>query len=212
MISAPMSPRDIAANGPASTRVRSMTRTPARGPPVSVRDDFDPRGFFSALFTRRPFPEAFDEALADGGHLLAAIPRAPPEQPRTVGEAHVGEVEHRVHVLDGHARADLHAAGLLTVTEQPRAALELDDRDVKRRTESLRGRVERRERHHLAHGRYDAGLHADRVIGADPGGRCHDAPAAGTARGAQGFRHGQIARSGAAPVLVPAIIELPRAP
>src|SRR5215468_9541576 len=140
MTSAPMSPRDMAANGPASTRVRSMTRMPASGPRERAgrgRGEAGRRALRLAVVTGPPFPQAFDEALADGRHLLAAIARPAPEQPRSRGEAEVGEVEHRVHVLHRHPRADLDAAGLLPVAEQPGPALELDDGDVQRRAEPL---------------------------------------------------------------------------
>src|SRR5207249_8973798 len=64
MTSAPMSPSIIEQNGPARTRVRSRTRTPASG--WSARDTF-----FS-------FPDSFGEALyihpaaGDGGGAVGA--------------------------------------------------------------------------------------------------------------------------------------------
>src|SRR5262245_16278981 len=122
-----MSPSDIAQKGPARTRVRSMTRMPdsgARRRPVGRRAA-ERRGLRLTFFTSRSFQKAFDEALADGRYLLAAIAGAPPEQARPRGEANVRKVEDRVHVLDRHARADLDAARFLPVAEEPGAALQL---------------------------------------------------------------------------------------
>src|SRR5215468_10427549 len=89
--SAPMSPRDIAPNGPASTRVKSMIRMPESGARFVARErGVEPRGFRSGFFTRFSFPQALDEALADGRDLLAAVAGPPPEQTRPIGESHVG--------------------------------------------------------------------------------------------------------------------------
>src|SRR5262249_59287674 len=141
-----MSPKDMAQKGPARTRVRSMTRTPARGG----------RGFFFgagalrlAVATEPSSPDALGQALGDRRDLLAAGSGAPPEQARPVGEAHVREVKHIIERFDAHARADPDASGLRAVAEEPRSALELDERDVQRRLESLRRRVERGEVLHL---------------------------------------------------------------
>src|SRR5262249_62103743 len=126
--SAPMSPRNMEPKGPARMRVKSMTRTPARG----GRQRAGRGDFFLALFTWHPFPETLDEALADGRHLLSAIPRPPPDQACAVGKSQVGEVEDRVDIFHGHARSDPDPSGLLAVAEQARPALELHDGDVQR--------------------------------------------------------------------------------
>src|SRR5262245_25876505 len=144
MTSAPMSPSDMAQKGPARTRVRSITRMPDSGPRARGREGrraLPTRDVRLAVFTSFPFHEAFDEALADGGALLAAVPRAPPEQTRPCRESHGREVEDRVHVLDRHARADLDAARLLPVAEEAGAPFQLDDRDVKRRSKAFGWRV-----------------------------------------------------------------------
>src|SRR5262245_1866134 len=108
MTSAPMSPRIIEQNGPASTRVRSSTRTPASGGffPVSpgggegrgegVRFLFAESFFLLAVATRPSPPHALDHALGDGRHLLAAGARPPPEEPGPIREPHVGEVKHMI--------------------------------------------------------------------------------------------------------------------
>src|SRR4029450_2111384 len=98
--SAPMSPSAIAQNGPASTRVRSMTRMAASGgraagrrvgPLVRLR-----------LAPGSPLEEPLHEALADGGDSLAPRAGAAPEEARPVGVAHVREVVHGGHVLHRH--------------------------------------------------------------------------------------------------------------
>src|SRR5512132_1028348 len=98
-----MSPRAMAQKGPASTRVRSITRMPASGGRgAAARRRAAGAGLFLAaernllLATRSPFEEPLHEALADGGDLLAAGARAPPEHPRAVRVPHVREIEHRI--------------------------------------------------------------------------------------------------------------------
>src|SRR5439155_19056366 len=76
--SAPMSPSIIAQKGPARTRVRSRTRTPASGP--------------LAFATESSFPRALREALRDRAHALAGATGAAPEQPRPVERAEVRQV------------------------------------------------------------------------------------------------------------------------
>src|SRR5712691_11886753 len=180
MISAPMSPSDIKQNGPARTRVRSMTRMPARGGLgrrlIGV--------FFLCVATGPSSPDAFRHALGDRRDLLASGARPPPEEPRPAGEAHVGEVEYAVQRFDADARADLDSTRLLAVTEQSRAAFELDQRDVQRRLEPFGRRVERGEGHDLAEAGHAGRLHRHRVVGAvaRPG---HDHAA--TARAPRGF-------------------------
>src|SRR5262245_29637761 len=125
MTSAPMSPRNMEPNGPARMRVKSMTRIPVRG----ARERAGRADVFLALFTRLPdvflalftwppFQESLDEALADGRHLLPAIPCPAPEEARPVGESQVREVEDRVHVFHGDLRSNLDAASLLAVAEK----------------------------------------------------------------------------------------------
>src|SRR5215813_7590300 len=140
MTSAPMSPRIIEQKGPASTRVRSSTRIPVRGGRVfrSTREDrevaaellFATVFFFLAVATRSSPPHTLDHALGDGRHLLATGARPPPEEPRPIREPHVGEVEHMIERFDTHARADPDAFRFLAVTEEPGAAVQLDEGDV----------------------------------------------------------------------------------
>src|SRR5438094_940878 len=117
--SAPMSPSIIAQKGPARTRVRSSTRTPASGP--------------LAFATESSFPRALREALRDRAHALAGATSAAPEQPRPVERAEVREVVDVADRLDGHPRADLEPLGLGAVADEPRAAHQIDERDVERR-------------------------------------------------------------------------------
>src|SRR5262244_4310328 len=75
MTSAPMSPSDMAQKGPASTRVRSITRTPCSGgravPRAAdrevVREPAALRERALVLATGPPVPHALHHALADGG-------------------------------------------------------------------------------------------------------------------------------------------------
>src|SRR6185503_7959337 len=156
--SAPMSPSDMAQNGPASTRVRSTTRTPASGGRLDVRRAADfGRAADAVLRTRRsvflatgpPVPQTLDYALADGGDPLAASTRSAPEEARPVGESGVREVEHGVYRFHGHVGADLHALGGGAVTEEPGAPLELHEGQMERGPEALGRRVEGGERDHL---------------------------------------------------------------
>src|SRR3990172_7912769 len=166
---APRAASPMEQKGPASTRVRSTTRIRASGGrtarerPRAAREAGLDRTF--CLATRPPFPDALDDALGDGGHLLAPGARPSPEEARPIGEAQGREVEDGVHGLDGHARPDLDAAGLVPVAEETGPALELDQRDVQRRAKALR-------------------LHPQPVIGATRRGRHHETAAAGAARGA----------------------------
>src|SRR5437899_4233798 len=91
--SAPMSPSIIVQNGPARTRVRSRTRTPASGALL--------------LGMLLSFPDALGETAGDGVHALARAAGAPPEQPGAGHGAEVREVIDVVDGFDGHARADL---------------------------------------------------------------------------------------------------------
>src|SRR6266545_5895041 len=182
MTSAPMSPKDMAQNGPASTRVRSITRMPWSG----ARGRFVADTFLLAVVATGPSsPETLDHALGDGGDLLAAGARSPPEEPRPIRVPHVGEVEHVVERFHAHARAYPDATRLLTVAEEPGAAVQLDQRDVERRLEAFRRRVKRGERDHLADIGHRGGLHGHGMVGAESRRR-HDHPAAPrAARGRQ---------------------------
>src|SRR5262245_46815161 len=123
MTSAPMSPRNMEPNGPARIRVKSTTRTPARGGRDRVGRRERTVDFCLALLTGSPFYEPLHEALADGGDLLATIARATPEQARAVGKAEVREVENRVDTLHRYDRSDPDATRFLTVAEDARTAV-----------------------------------------------------------------------------------------
>src|SRR6266568_5056369 len=183
MISAPMSPSDIAQKGPARTRVRSMTRRPARG----GRGCLFTRVFFLAVATRASSPDAFGQALGNGCDLLTPGARPTPEEPRTVGEAHVGEVKHIIERFDAHAGPDLDAACPLAVAEQACASLELDEGNVQRRLEALGRRVQRGEGDDLSHPGHGGRLHGHGMIGAVTRHRDHHALAARAARGRDGL-------------------------
>src|SRR5262245_19223479 len=184
--SAPMSPSDMAQKGPARTRVRSITRIPARGG----------RGFFFwadalrlAVATEPSSPDALGQALGNRRDLLAAGPGPPPEEARPVREAHVGEVKHIIERFDADARADPDASRLRAVAKEARATLELDEGDVERRLESLGRRVECGERHHLPHSGHAHRLHGHGMIGAESGRGHHHALAAGAAGGRDDLLH-----------------------
>src|SRR5262245_8830117 len=121
MTSAPMSPSIIAANGPASTRVRSSTRTPASG-------------FFERtagrLGTGGSFPDSLHDAAGDRVDAVAGASGAAPEQSRAVERAEMGEVVDVVDGLDGHRGADPQSARLRAVTEAARPDLQLHEGEV----------------------------------------------------------------------------------
>src|SRR6185312_3764182 len=211
MTSAPMSPRDMVQKGPASTRVMSITRTPWSGgrvrPEAAGREVrrgavFRERALVLVLATRPPVPHAFHDALADGGDPLAARARAPPEQTRPVREAHVGEVEHRVHRLHRDPGADLDPVGGRAVAEEARAALQLHQGQVQRGPEALGRRVQRGERHHLAERRQHRRLHLHRVVRTEAGRRDDQPPAARTARGPELLGHQRRASTSVTQLLV----------
>src|SRR5262245_44338620 len=190
MTSAPMSPSDMEQNGPASTRVRSMTRTPASGGRgVFLTEAFLTGAFCLPVATEASSPHALGQALGDGCDLLAPGAGAPPEEAGPVREAHVGEVKHIVERFDAHARADPDPSRLRAVTEQPRAPFELDQRDVERRLEAFGRRVQRGERDDLTHARHARLLHGHGVIGAVPRRRHDDALAPRAARSLAGRHH-----------------------
>src|SRR5258705_12831112 len=119
MTSAPMSPSDMAQKGPASTRVRSMTRTPASGGRPDVRRAADllraadaglrARGLVFA--TGPPVPHAFADALDDGGDPLATRAGRAPVEARPVGQSHASEAEHGVNRFPRRVGARLHDLG-----------------------------------------------------------------------------------------------------
>src|SRR5262249_60472244 len=76
--SAPMSPSIIAQKGPARTRVRSSTRTPASGP--------------LAFGTDSSFPGALRQALRDRAHALAGTAGPAPEELGAVERTEMREV------------------------------------------------------------------------------------------------------------------------
>src|SRR5258707_13900247 len=78
----------------------------------------DSRDLVLVVATGPPAPHALDDALADGGAPLAPRARAAPEEPGPIGEAHVREIDDRVHRLHRHVGADLHPLGLVTVAEE----------------------------------------------------------------------------------------------
>src|SRR3989454_4431999 len=119
MTSAPMSPSIIEQKGPARTRVRSRTRTPASG--WSARDTF-----FS-------FPDSFGEAPGDRVDAVAGAAGASPEQAGAVQCAEGGEVVDVVHRFDRDGRADPQPPPLRPAADEPGAAPQEDQRDGKRR-------------------------------------------------------------------------------
>src|SRR2546427_10612966 len=129
--SAPMSPRIIEQKGPASTRVRSSTRIPDSGR--------------SARGTVFPLPHPLGQAAGDRVDAVAGAPGPAPEQARAVQGPQVREVVDVVDGLDGDGGADLEALDIGAVTDEARAAVELDDRQVERRLEAGRRRVQRGE-------------------------------------------------------------------
>src|SRR5262245_20574415 len=99
-----MSPSCIAQNGPASTRVRSSTRTPASGP--------------LARGTASSFHDSLGEGAGDRVHAIPRVTGAAPEEPRAVERADVREVVDVVDRLDRDGRADLDAPGGGAVTDE----------------------------------------------------------------------------------------------
>src|SRR5580704_4049745 len=210
MTSAPMSPSDIAQKGPASTRVRSTTRTPWSGGRAGRRAAGGLEWAFGIALRERallvatgpPVPDTFHDALADRGDALATRAGATPEQARPVGDPHVREVEHGIHRLDRDMRADLDALGGGAVAEEPGTALQLDQGEVQRGAEALGRRVQRGERHHLTERRDPGRFHPHRVVGTQAGRRHHQAPAARAARGREELGHQRRASSNVTQLLV----------
>src|SRR5262245_60324654 len=93
MTSAPMSPRSMAQNGPARTRVRSRTRTPPSG--------LSAGGIWSSS------KHALKDAAGDRGHAVTGAARPAPEHARSIERIEMREVVHVVHGLNRHPRADL---------------------------------------------------------------------------------------------------------
>src|SRR6266446_1021213 len=179
-----MSPSIIEANGPASTRVRSSTRTPARGLPERL-----PR-----LATGRSFPDSLHHAPRDRVDPVAGAAGAPPEETGAVERAEMGEVVDVVDGLDGHGGADPEAAGLGPVAEEPSPALQLHEGQVERGAKALRRRVERGERHDFADPRKAHRDHPDGMARTVRGRGRHHLVAAGAPRGRDGLDHGRSSR------------------
>src|SRR5260370_4323175 len=145
MTSAPMPPSDIAQNGPASTRVRSMTRTPARGGRARrgavafvARGGAVLRERVLVVATGPPVPDAFHDALADGADALAARAGAPPEEAGPVGETQDPEGEQPVEPLHPDAGAGPDAPEAHAREQKPRARLTPHPRPAEPRTRALR--------------------------------------------------------------------------
>src|SRR6266850_4713311 len=148
--SAPMSPRIIEQNGPASTRVRSRTRTPASGR--------------SARGTLPPLPHPLGETPRDRVDAVAGVAGAPPEQPRALHRPQVGEIIDIVDRLDRHPGADFDPAGVRAVADEAAAAAKLDDGEVQRRAEPGGRRVQRGEGDNLADAGQRGRGHRHRVM------------------------------------------------
>src|SRR5213594_1724450 len=172
--SAPMSASIMVQNGPASTRVRSSTRTPSSG------------------LVRATFASLEEPAHDAAGHRVDAIAGAAgaaPEQTRPVERVQAREVIDVVHRLDGDEGADAHAPGLRAVADEAGAPLKLDEGDVEWRAKSLGRRVERRVRHDLADPGHRRRRHAGRMVWAVGRGRCDDEATPRAARGGNPLDH-----------------------
>src|SRR3989442_8439046 len=119
MTSAPMSPSIIEQKGPARTRVRSRTRTPASG--WSARDTF-----FS-------FPDSFGEAPGDRVNAVAGAAGASPEQAGAGQCAPGGGVVDVVHPFDRDGGGDSHPPRLPAAADGLGPPPPENQRDVKRR-------------------------------------------------------------------------------
>src|SRR2546425_2304162 len=166
MTSAPISPSIIVQKGPARTRVRSRTRAPASGSDGTGRSS-------SAA-------EPLDQAAGDGAHAVAGVAGAAPEQARALECAEMREVVHIAHGPDRHTRADPHAALAIAVTDESRAAFELDQGDLQRRAEAFRRRVQRGEGGDLADARHQRRRNGHGKPRTAGGRRRHHGAAAGT--------------------------------
>src|SRR5262245_2006445 len=145
--SAPMSPSIIAQKGPARTRVRSSTRTPASGP----------LGFA----TESSFPGALRQTLRDRAHALAGTAGAAPEELRAVERAEMRKVVDVADRLDRHPRADLEPLSLVAMADETRAADQIDERDVQWRAKALGRREQGGERDDLAAAHHRGRRHLD---------------------------------------------------
>src|SRR5262249_43181604 len=168
-------PSIIAQKGPARTRVRSSTRTPASGP--------------LACATETSFPGALRETLRDRAHALAGAAGAAPEEPRAVERAEVREVVDVADRLDRHPRADLEPLSLVAVADETRAADQIDERDVQRRAKPLRRREQGGERDDLAAAHHRGRRQLDRVSRTPARRRRGDETALRAARGGQVLDH-----------------------
>src|SRR3989442_7442628 len=178
--SAPMSPSSIEQKGPARTRVRPRTRTPASG--------------WSARAPCFALPDSCGEAPGDRVDAVAGAAGASPEQAGAVQCAEVGEVVDVVHRFDRDGRADPQPARLRAVADELGAALEENQRDVKRRPEPRGRRVQRGERDDLARALELDGRHLDRIARAVGGGRRHGEPTRRTARALDRLDHAASSR------------------
>jgi hypothetical protein len=89
----PPSPAAVRSGGlPLLVQIEGPQHLPAKG-------SFQP-GLWDLVLvvaTGSPVQHALDDALADGGEPLAPRARAAPEEPGPIGEAHVREIDDRVH-------------------------------------------------------------------------------------------------------------------
>src|SRR5712692_4821688 len=169
-----MSASVIVQNGPASTRVRSSTRTPESG------------------LVRATFASLEEPAHDAAGHRINAIAGtagAAPEQARAIERVQARKVVDVVDRLDGDERADAHTWRLSAVTDEASAALELDERDVERRAKALGGRVQRRVRHDLSHAGHRGRRHPRRMVRAVRGRRRDDEATTRAARRRDALDH-----------------------
>src|SRR5262245_49183917 len=120
-----MSPSIMEQKGPASTRVRSRTRTPVRGAAEGERRPARP----SLFGTRFSFPGPLGPAPRDGVDAITGPSGPAPEEPSAVESAELREVKHVVDRLHGHPRSDPDSLRLRSVAHEARPAVELDDRD-----------------------------------------------------------------------------------
>src|SRR5262245_3349457 len=204
MTSAPMSPKIIEQKGPASTLVRSSTRTPDSGRSArGTMSHLQPRRWRVVSHTPGPrtrwrlralvdvprAPHALGQTARDGVDPVAGPPRAPPEQPRAVHGAEVGEVIDVIDRLDGDVGAHLQPLDIAAVADEARAALELHDRDGQRRLEAGRRRVQRRERDDLAQARQYGRRHQHGMMRTVRRRRRHDHLTPRTPGGRNGLDH-----------------------
>src|SRR3989441_1136240 len=172
--SAPMSASIMVQNGPASTRVRSSTRTPSSG------------------LVRATFASLEEPAHDAAGHRVDAIAGAAgaaPEQTCAVERVQAREVIDVVHGLDGDEGADAHPPCLGAVADEAGAPLKLDEGDVKWRAKTLGSGMQGRVRHDLADPGHRRGDHSRRMMWAVSRRRRDDEATPRAARGRDAFDH-----------------------